>query len=265
VLSTGAAIQRRRASEIHAYVGPNGSGKSATMVRDTLPSLAAGRPVLSTVKILDWNTGEPHPLYIPFVHWDQVRDFHGGDLLLDEVVGIANSRASGMPEDIQNILNQLRRRDILMRWTAPAYQRADVIIRETSRAITLCHGYAPNRKTTRGSTSAAGEIRAWAPNRLFTAFTYDAQDMTRFTASTARGERATVKPKFREIYWGPSSPAFDAYNTLDPVTQVSWLCPVCGGRPVAKQCRSNHSEEEYAAVKVAAVDYGAPDRHEHAG
>jgi len=45
---------RRRAFGITAYTGANGGGKSAAMVADAIPDLVAGRPVLSTVRILDW-------------------------------------------------------------------------------------------------------------------------------------------------------------------------------------------------------------------
>ena len=48
------ARDARRGLPIHAYVGPNGGGKSLAMVNDTIPSLDAGRPVLSTVRLIDW-------------------------------------------------------------------------------------------------------------------------------------------------------------------------------------------------------------------
>lgn len=44
----------RRAWGIMAYVGANGGGKSAAMVWDSIPDLEAGRPILSTVRILDY-------------------------------------------------------------------------------------------------------------------------------------------------------------------------------------------------------------------
>jgi hypothetical protein len=44
----------RRGWPIMGYVGANGGGKSAAMVWDTVPSLLAGRPVLSTVRLLDF-------------------------------------------------------------------------------------------------------------------------------------------------------------------------------------------------------------------
>ena len=45
---------RRRVWPIHGYVGANGGGKTVSMVWDTLPSLESGRPVLSTVRLLDY-------------------------------------------------------------------------------------------------------------------------------------------------------------------------------------------------------------------
>lgn len=49
----------RRAYPIHGYVGPNGSGKSTAAIWDTLPSLSAGRPVLSTVRLVDYLNPRP--------------------------------------------------------------------------------------------------------------------------------------------------------------------------------------------------------------
>lgn len=45
----------RRGWGIHAYVGANGGGKSAAMIWDSVPDLEAGRPILSTVRILDYD------------------------------------------------------------------------------------------------------------------------------------------------------------------------------------------------------------------
>lgn len=244
-LSSRDAMARRRAIPIHAYIGPNGHFKSATMVRDTLPSLRAGRPVLSTVAILGPD-GQPHPLYRPFVHWDQLREFEFGDLLLDEIVGVASSRDNGLPPDIQNILMQLRRRDVHMRWTAPDYARAEKLIRETSQGISICHGYMPNRKAL-GKPDADGRLRSWAPNRLASVVTYDGKDMAAFNSS--ENSRSRLKPKVREWYWAPRTGVFDAYDTYAAVSQVSYLCPVCGGKPMLRTCKGNHSDEELDAAR----------------
>lgn len=45
---------QRNAFGIQAFVGANGGGKSVALVSSALPDLEAGRPVLSTVRILDY-------------------------------------------------------------------------------------------------------------------------------------------------------------------------------------------------------------------
>lgn len=156
------ARRSRRGVPIHAYVGPNGGGKSIAMIYDTLPSLAMGRSVLSTVHLLDWtipdvdklhmavppgsdakcNPEAHHPLFTELCDYRQLLDAEHCDVLLDEVTGVASSRESAtMPAEIANLLVQLRRRDLCMRWTAPNWSRADVIIRECSQAVTTCRGF----------------------------------------------------------------------------------------------------------------------------
>lgn len=51
----------RRAFPIHAYCGPNGTGKSMVMCYDTMTSLEWGRPVLSTVRLLDYKNPRECP------------------------------------------------------------------------------------------------------------------------------------------------------------------------------------------------------------
>lgn len=48
-------VARRNSWGITAFVGANGGGKSAAMVASAHPDLEAGRPVLSTVRILDYD------------------------------------------------------------------------------------------------------------------------------------------------------------------------------------------------------------------
>ncbi|TNY34423.1 hypothetical protein EIO00_23895, partial [Thermomonospora catenispora] len=100
----------RRTHPIRGYFGLNGSGKSWAMVHDAIPDLEAGRPCLSTVRILDYTNprrceltqetcddweahtsvdmegrpvghGHPHPLWIPLTEWSQVLEFKGGPVL----------------------------------------------------------------------------------------------------------------------------------------------------------------------------------------
>lgn len=220
----------RRSVPIHAYIGENGGGKSLAMVHDTLPSLDAGRTVLSTVKLLDSTTGKPHSAYVRLTDWGQLLDAEHCDVLFDEVVGIASAReSSGMPVQVANLLVQLRRRDVVLRWSAPAWARADKIIRETTQAVTVCTGMLGKRDP--------DSPRMWAQNRLFRWRTYDATAFDRLTTGQLQRRPSSSTAWF----WGVNSRAFASYDTLDAVERVgdvldSGRCVHCGGRRVIPKC-----------------------------
>lgn len=266
------ATAGRRAKPIQAYVGPNGGGKSLAMVEDTLPTLhgvrwvcdepehehtKAGvtqgwRTVLSTVTILDADTGLPHPLYRAFVDFDQLLAAEHCDVLMDEVVGIASSRESAsMDGRVQNVLVQLRRRDVVVRWTAPNWARADKIIREVTQAVTECRGYysAPVKVQ---DGDVVGSL--WAPRRLFHFRTFDTVDFEDWSA----GKRDKLQPLVKEWFYGVGSRAFASYNTMGAVSRVahasaSGLCETCGGTIRRKACTCGTARRvEFEPADVAA-------------
>lgn len=311
----------RRGWPIMGYVGPNGGGKSASMVWDTLPSLAAGRPVLSTVRILDYVnprecdgcdepdhlrpiygpvvlrrghepapvdedliqadavTGAPemvldddgvpirriighevhkqaHPLYVKFSRWEQLMEARGCDILMDEVTGVASSRESqSMPAPVANKLVQLRRADVVLRWSSPSWARSDKIIRECSQAVTYCRGHLPK--------TAPGTDRLWRQRRLFVWKTYDAMDFEDFTS----GKREQLPALQSDLHWGPKSPVFKAYDTYDSVASIgtvtdSGRCYSCGGRREIPKCRcSDHGTESgHAEAESGGKAGGRPRR-----
>lgn len=221
----------RRALPIHAYVGPNGGGKSLAMVYDTLPTLDAGRLVLSTVRLLD-AAGDDHPCYRPLDDYRELLTAEHCDVLMDEVVGVASSRESaGMPTQVANLLVQLRRRDVVLRWTAPSWARADKIIREVSQAVTLCQGFLPK------AVADSGSERLWRPRRAFYWRTYDASQFDEFTTH----KKNTIRPLVRQVFWRPGSRAESAYDTLDAVLALgvateAGLCMTCGGKRLHPKC-----------------------------
>lgn len=229
------ARARRRSYPITGYVGPNGGGKSLAMVHDTLPSLLGGRRVLSTVALLDPTTGKHHPNYVPFVDFDQLLDARNCDVLMDEVVGIASSRESQkLPAPVQNILVQLRRRDVVLRWTAPNWARADKIIREVTQSVVECRGYFPGRPTAAADGSS---LRLWSPKRVFSFSLFDTMDFEEWTS----GKRDKLEPLSREWFKGVGSLAFQCYDTMDAVSMVSHvdaeqLCSVCGHKKRVRYC-----------------------------
>jgi hypothetical protein len=237
-------IRKRRSVPIIGYVGLNGQGKTFAMVRDTLPSLALGRRVLSTVAILDPATGKPHELYEPFRSWSQLHDFRDGDVLLDEVTGIMDSRDSGMPKHVRRLLPQMRRANVIVRWTGIDWDNSDRRLRQLTHAVVKCNGHFANRSVVRAE-GVRDAVAMWTPNRAFLLTTYDAQRMTQssdsqqITQEPQKKKRARVKN--RELVWGPGSLAFRCYDTLDAVDAVDSSCPICGGRIPERVCKGHDS------------------------
>lgn len=235
---------RRRLTSIHAYVGANGSGKSLAMVHDTLPSLDAGRTVLSTVRLLDASTGLEHPSYVRLTDWSQLLDAEHADVLFDEVVGIAGSREhAGLPVQVANLLVQLRRRDLVLRWTAPNWSRADKIIREVTQAVTLCRGMWGDR---------SADDR-WAPKRLFRFKTFDTVDFEEWSLDKS----VRLSSAGRGWLVGPRSRAFASYDSLGQVERVgevldSGRCAHCGGRRAIPQCKCD------SAPRASSKSLGMP-------
>lgn len=259
----------RRRIPIHAYVGPNGSGKSLAMVHDTVPTLrgerwvcsnadhrhmrddyldpvtgrrgaitTGARRVLSTVRILDAESGRPHRLFESLHDWRQVLEAEHLDLLFDEVTGIANARESaGLPVQVQAILSKLRKVDVTMRLTAPAFARMDKVIREVCQGVTLCKGMLGKRP----------EGSLWRQNRWFLFKTYDARDLVEFEAQRAnatspQAAASAPRPQSSAFFWGPRSVAFSSYDTLGAVSRVGEVldggrCAHCGGRRSVPVCK----------------------------
>jgi hypothetical protein len=245
------ARQTRRAFPIRAYVGPNGGGKSLAMVHDVLPSLARGRRVLSTVRILDPDTGRPHPLWVPFTDFAQLLDAEHCDVLMDEIVGIASSReAMRLPAPVQNVLVQLRRRDMTLGWSAPSWARSDKIIREVTQLVTECRGYYPAPVR----VGDDGQVRLWAPRRVFRWRSFDTFDFDEWTA----GKRDKLDPVAKQWFRGPGSMAFRSYDTLDAVSMVrggnpDGVCSYCDKKKRVEYC-TGHTAEEIAELAAAAED-----------
>jgi hypothetical protein len=241
-----AGRSKRRQVPIMAYVGANGAGKTLAAVHDTIPSLEAGRTVLSTVALINPRTGEPYPNFVPFTDWNQLLDLRHADVLMDEIVGIAASTEhASVPTQAVNIMMQLRRRDVCLRWTAPAWARAVKSIREVTKGVTLCSGHLP--KPPARNPDGSKSQRMWAENRLFWWRTYDATTFEEFTLIKAQslGQKKTahnMKSSASALYWRPGRTAEGTYRTLDEVSRVgqvsgAGLCIHCHGRRPVPQCR----------------------------
>lgn len=259
---------RRRAYPIRAYIGSNGGGKSLAAVHDALHALDHGRPVLSNVALYDPDTGRPHRLWVPLRSFGQLMEARGCDVLLDEVTGVASSReASSMPPQVANLLVQLRRRDVTLSWTTPAWNRADKIIREVTQLVVVCRGYAADK-----SAALSGGVD-WRPKRLFRWVAFDASSFDEWSASmgdTSR-KRHAVRVS-RQWFWRPGSRASEAYHTMEDVAvlghsiSVGGTCLTCGGRRRVPACTcSDVSREARATPRPSRLVAPLPSPHVHAG
>lgn len=278
------ATPERRQVPIMAYVGFNGSGKTQAMFLDTLDTLAgiewdcdqqdhehtkAGithgvRHVLSTAAIYDSN-GELHPLYIPFDSWDRLTGFAHGDLLMDEMTSVAHSRhSSSLPPQIETLLNQFRKLDITVRWTAPDWARADKLVRETTQAVTLCQG----------SMAVKQGTDLWRSNRRFRHLTFDAREFDEFTAA----KREKVAPMVKEWFWAEGHRVRETYDTKQSVlmlgvTSDAGICVRCAGTRRRPECSCDDYQDRKAQrttrrprVPALAVEDNTPAEpaeHEH--
>lgn len=298
------AVLKRRGMGIHGYIGPNGAGKSLLMALDTLPTLrgiqwscdnqdhlhtAEGRTsgtrrVLSTMPFIT-PSGAPHPLYVPLTDYSQIIFAEHVDLLLDEVGGaVASSTGSDIPIGVKASLQELRRREVICRWTAPSWARASKVLREVSQAVTLTQGSLPvphkdgvifpgphpleemsvdgetleylNCEIPGEHTHASG--RMWGARRLMFARTFDANTFDEWTLA----KREKIKPLVRSLFWRPGSLAERAYDThgyvekLGQVTDAG-VCDHCGGTRTRAKCSCVSPAATRGAARRAAAEAAA--------
>lgn len=176
-----------------------------------------------------------HPGYVPLTDFRQLVDAEHCDVLLDEVTGVADARESGgMPVQVRNLLVQLRRRGVVLRWTSPSFTFADVTIRRVTQAVTFSRGMMPVER----------EGSMWRDRRLFLWRTFDARDIPldemRVDASVRLREDG-VRPLVRQWFWRPGSVVEQAYQTMDAVStlgavNLAGLCMACGGKRTHPRC-----------------------------
>lgn len=217
------------------------------MIRDTLPTLDAGRRVLSTVRLLT-PEGDLHPcceMIEPEIGLQQLAAARNCDILLDEVTGIAEARsAMSMPKALLDIFMQLRRRNVRLRWTSPAFMRADASIRQVTQLVTVCNSYVKGPPPPPPPGEVDGDdVFPWPSKRLFRYRSFDASDIEKFEAAKLTGVgQHKVKVQVSEWWWrGTDSRAASSYSTRDAVTHLSTMddsgyCLGCGGMRSRSKC-----------------------------
>ena len=227
---------------IRAFVGPNGGGKTlAAIVLAVEPALASGRPVVATCSI-------EHPNARRLESWRQIPDLRDCVLFLDEISSALPSRGSmAAPAQLVRTINQLRKVDVQLVWTAPNWARADVMLREVTQEVTACRGFIGDpyerepgvppwwrplgRKLVDDETDRpVRRSPRWPSNCLFRWVTYDAAAFDEFSLHAVK----KLRPTERMWYWRPWHEAHNLYNTLEGVSLLdhvdeTGVCVACGG------------------------------------
>lgn len=147
----------KQPSPITAFVGINGAGKTLSAVAWAHRS---GRRVLTNVpgtRFDMWHDLEE--LVAP----GAIRDT---DVIMDEAGVMFSSRNQSRDKEFLALVQQLRKENARLFWTAPAYGRADKILREVTQMVVKC----------RGLGNVAGKDAVWPQPRFVANFAYDASD-----------------------------------------------------------------------------------------
>lgn len=239
----------------HCAEGCDRGTAAATALCDDGQALAAEtttgiRLVYSTVPLLG-DDGEPHDLFRPLVDFRQLVTIEHADVLFDEVAGVSDSADSGsVPVQVTNWLHQLRKRDVRLRVTTPAYARCSKPIRQVAQVVVDARSFF-------AEPSSTG--RLWRPRRAMLFRAFDAFDFEDYTSST----RDRVKPLAGAAFWRPGSEAARRYDTLGAVQALGHvteggMCAVCGGARSRPKCACDHSVDDVPANRLTVEETVSP-------
>lgn len=253
---------------IAAVVGRNGEGKTlAAVYLYVLKCWERGRPVVSNIRLYPERIGFKPDLYLPVEsvydlnrygrhltsdgdvrYYDEavgelwsLTNNDGCMLLLDEITSVLPSRDfANVPPQLQKLTQQLRKPDIApMVWTAPAFGRGDVLLREVVTEVV-------EARAVLRFLSKRAEGFGWPRHRFFRYGIYDGQDYEAafsgqaiFATSGYENDDA-LRPRKVRWLWRPSklAQAFAAYDTLEGVDLLDHIeCASCGGKFSRRVCK----------------------------
>lgn len=121
---------------ITAYVGVNGSGKSLSAIAFAISDMnRRDRPLLTNMQGL---SVEHVPVDSVEALPDLLNQTGTCNIVLDEAGVMFASRDTGRNKAFEKAVQQLRKNKARLLWTAPAFGRADKILREVTFAAILC-------------------------------------------------------------------------------------------------------------------------------
>lgn len=226
------------------YTGPNGAGKTLIAVSDACFDMSLGRPVYSTVPI-----SSPWGDSIPIKSLRQLLDVRDATILIDEVAAVFSSRTTGsLPDEVVMFLGSMRHQRVTFRWTAPAWARADILVREVTQVSVPV--FPLGRRKIKGSF--------WPRPILIGAAACDVTGLA--------VDKSPEKVMFgSRRAWVPSMlPGWGRYDSEADVSRIGWVrqggrCVDCGGVRKAESCDVERHETLGIDVRGAA-DFGKPKR-----
>jgi hypothetical protein len=188
------------------------------------------RKVLSTVVLLDPETGEPHRNFVHLTSYGaMLREGYHADLLLDEVQGIADAQDhAALPAPVRNVIAKMRARDVTIRWTTPDFSNANKRLRTITQGVVHC----------KGTHKVPVPGRLWRSARHFRWSVFDAKLFDEFNHSKAN----KLEPEGVQHFWRPGHVAERSYSTLAAVVSLGIAadggtsCIGCGGKRSAPAC-----------------------------
>lgn len=183
---------------ISAYVGVNGSGKSLSAVAVALSDQRRrGRPIITNIAGL---SVEHYSIDGVEELPDLMAAIGSCTVILDEAGAMFSSRDTGRDRAFGKAVQQLRKFDCRLIWTAPAFARADKILREVTFDVVLCQSL--------WKTHQRGVV--WPSTRLILQKSFDISRLDNSGMTINRNARAKKFGLIRTAKW---QDAFDSFAT----------------------------------------------------
>lgn len=198
------------------------------------------RLAYSTVVLLDPLTGDPHHRFRALTDFRALVLIEHSDVLFDEVAGVADAQDSGsIPVQVVQWMHTLRKADVRLRVTTPAYSRCAKPVRQVAQAVVDCRSHFAERSSG----------RLWRSRRMFTFRAYDRAGFEDFT----EGVKERVASAARCVFWRPGCRAEAHYDTLSAVQMLGHvtehgMCSACGGSRSRPRCACDPAAEHEHVV-----------------
>jgi hypothetical protein len=183
---------------ITAYVGVNGSGKSLSAVAVALEDQRKrNRPIITNVGGF---AGEHYHIDGVEELPDLMGEIGSCTVVLDEAGAMFASRDGGRNKAFEKSVQQLRKYDARLLWTAPAFARADKILREVTFTAILCRSVYKRHEN--------GKV--WPSTRLIMQKSFDVSRLDASGMSINQNAKAKGFGLIRTSKW---EHAFDSFAT----------------------------------------------------